>query len=321
MLVRFLFFLFLFVSNSFVFAQKGKEIPLPIIDVHLHCYNKDPRWDALVPNPISGRALTATNEKAHLLETVAEMKRYNIVKGMVSNYYDVAQRWKAADANRFMVGYSFDDPATVDLDFLRREHAAGRLEVIGEVGLQYAGIAPNDPKLEPIFALAEELDIPVGIHLGLGPPNTPYQSNPKFRTSFGKPSLLEEVLVKHPKLRLYVMHAGYPYLEEMLALMYVYPQLYVDVAVIDWILPQAEFHEYLRRLIQAGNGERIMFGSDQMVWTDAIGMAVENTNAAKFLSEKQKRDVFYNNAVRFFRLDKKDKASVGKLVKAQATNY
>lgn len=312
MFVRFLIFLLLFVSNIFVFAQKSKEIPLPIIDVHLHCYNKDPRLDALVPNPISGRALTATNGQAHMVETVAEMNKYNIVKGMVSNYYDVALRWKAADPNRFMVGYSFDEPSTLDLDFLRREHAAGRLEVIGEVGLQYAGIAPNDPKLEPLFALAEELDIPVGIHLGLGPPNTPYQGNPKFRTSFGKPSLLEEVLIKHPKLRVYIMHAGWPYLEETLALMYVYPQVYVDIAVINWIITKAEFYEYLRRLVQAGNGERIMFGSDQMVWTDAIGMAIENINAAKFLSHKQKRDIFYNNAVRFFRLDMKEKASVQK---------
>jgi len=312
MFFRCLIFGLLLVSNVFVFAQKRSKTPLPIIDVHMHCYNKDPRWDALVPNPISGRALTATNEKAHMLETVAEMKKYNIFKGMVSNYYDVALRWKAADPNRFMVGYSFDDPSTVDLDFLRREHAAGRLDVIGEVGLQYEGIAPNDSRLEPIFALAEELDIPVGLHLGLGPPNTPYQSNPKFRTSFGKPSLLEEVLIKHPKLRLYVMHAGYPYIEEMVALMYVYPQLYVDIAVINWIITKGEFYEHLRRLVQAGNGERIMFGSDQMVWTDAIGMAVENVNAAKFLSEKQKRDIFYNNAVRFFRLDKKDKASVQK---------
>jgi predicted TIM-barrel fold metal-dependent hydrolase len=309
---RFLVFGLLFVSNIFVFAQKNNETSLPIIDVHMHCYNKDPRWDALVPNPISGRALTATSEKAHMLETVAEMKKYNVVKGMVSNYYDVALRWKAFDANRFMTGYSFDDPSTVDLDFLRREHAAGRLEVIGELALQGQGIAPNDPKLEPIFALAEELDIPVGLHLGLAPPNTPYLGSPKFRTSFGKPSLLEEVLVKHPKLRLYVMHAGYPYTEEMIALMYVYPQLYVDIAVINWIITKGEFYEHLRRLVQAGNGERIMFGSDQMVWTDAIGMAIENVNAAKFLSKKQKRNIFYNNAVRFFRLDKKDKIQAQK---------
>jgi predicted TIM-barrel fold metal-dependent hydrolase len=312
MYLRCFIFALLFASNIFVFAQKGKETPLPIIDVHMHCYNKDPRFESLVPNPISGRTLTATNEKAHMLETIAEMKKYNIVKGMVSNYYDAALRWKAADPNRFMVGYAFDDPSTVDLDFLRREHKAGRFEVIGELGAQYQGIAPNDPRLEPIFALAEELDIPVAYHIHPGPFGAVYSGEPLMRQKINSPVLLEDVIIKHPKLRIYVMHAGYPRIDEMINMLYAYPQLYVDIGVIDWTLPREEFHGYLRRLVQAGYGERIMFGSDHMVWTDAIGMSIENINAAKFLTDKQKRDIFYNNAVRFFRLDKKDKTSARK---------
>jgi predicted TIM-barrel fold metal-dependent hydrolase len=47
-----------------------------------------------------------------------------------------------------------------------------------------------------------------------------------------------------------------------------------------------------------------MFGSDQMVWPEALGMAIEGIQSANFLTEEQKRDIFYNNAVRFFRLDK-----------------
>jgi hypothetical protein len=48
-----------------------------------------------------------------------------------------------------------------------------------------------------------------------------------------------------------------------------------------------------------------MFGSDQMVWPEAIGMAVQGIESAAFLSEEQKRDILYNNAVRFFRLSNK----------------
>jgi hypothetical protein len=46
---------------------------------------------------------------------------------------------------------------------------------------QYSGLAPNDPGLEPYFALAEELDVPVGIHVGLGPPGAAYAESPKYR--------------------------------------------------------------------------------------------------------------------------------------------
>ena len=101
------------------------------------------------------------------------------------------------------------------------------------------------------------------------------------------------------------MHAGYPYLQETIAIMHIYPQVYADLGAIDWRRPRGEFHEYLRALVRAGFGKRLMFGSDQMVWPEGIGMAVEGIESASFLTEEQKRDIFYNNAVRFLRLDEK----------------
>ena len=277
----------------------------PIIDVHMHAYAKDPRWDHKVGNPITGQAMTATNEQAHMRETLAEMKKYNIVKALVSADYEASLRWKTAAPDNVIAAYGFDDPATVNLEFLRKEHAAGRLLSLGEIGVQYEGLAPNDPKMEPIYALAEELDLPLGIHIGLSKPGVAYDDSPKYRAALSNPMLLEEVLLRHPKLRLYVMHAGWPMLDQMVALMWAHPQVYVDVAVINWALPRAEFHSYLRRLVEAGFGQRIMFGSDQMVWPDAIGRAVEGIESAAFLNEQQKRDIFYNNAARFLRFQKK----------------
>jgi predicted TIM-barrel fold metal-dependent hydrolase len=46
-----------------------------------------------------------------------------------------------------------------------------------------------------------------------------------------------------------------------------------------------------------------MFGSDQMVWPQAIGIAIERIESAPFLSATQKRNILYNNAARFLRLD------------------
>lgn len=42
-----------------------------------------------------------------------------------------------------------------------------------------------------------------------------------------------------------------------------------------------------------------------MVWPEAIEMAVEGIESAAFLTEEEKRDVFYNNAARFLGLDGK----------------
>lgn len=177
---------------------------------------------------------------------------------------------------------------------------------LGEIGAQYEGIAPNDPRLEAIFALAEELDIPVSIHVGLTKPGGVYDDYPKYRAALGDPMLLEEVLIRHPKLRINVMHAGWPMSDQMVALMWAHPQVYVDTGVINWAVPRKAFHAYLKRLVEAGFGKRIMFGSDQMVWPESIGMAIEGIESAPFLTIEQKRDIFYNNAVRFFRLKKQE---------------
>lgn len=45
-----------------------------------------------------------------------------------------------------------------------------------------------------------------------------------------------------------------------------------------------------------------MFGSDQMVWPQAIEVAIDSITTAPFLTEEQKRDILYNNAARFLRL-------------------
>jgi predicted TIM-barrel fold metal-dependent hydrolase len=305
MKTRILSLIFLTVFASAAPAQKNEQNRPPIIDVHVHAYAKDERWTSKVPDPVTGQPITATTEQAHMQATLAEMKKYNIVKAVVSNDYQAVLRWKAASPDHIIASYGFDDPSSADLAFLRREHTAGRLMALGEIGAQYKGIAPNDPKMEPYWALAEELDIPVGLHTGLAPPNTPYQCCPKFRTSLGNPALLEEVLIRHRKLRVYLMHAGYPYLQETIAIMHIYPQVYADLGAIDWRRPREDFHEYLRALVRAGLGKRLMFGSDQMVWPEGIGLAIEGIESASFLTEEQKRDIFYNNAVRFLRLDEK----------------
>ena len=147
-----------------------------------------------------------------------------------------------------------DDPATPlpPLETLRAAFASGDLKVLGEIGAQYHGLDPSDPWFEPYLALAEEFDIPVGIHTGLAPPGAAYGCCKDFSVTLGNPAKLEPMLKRHPKLRVWLMHAGWPYLQETKAILYMYPQVYADVAVIDWIIPRAEFHQYLQALVTAG---------------------------------------------------------------------
>lgn len=123
-----------------------------------------------------------------------------------------------------------------------------------------------------------------------------------YRARMHSPLTMEEVLVKHPALRVYLMHAGWPMLDDLLAMFYAHPQLHVDVGVIAMVLPRAEFHGWLERIARSGFHTRVLFGSDQMQWPGGIERAIEAIESAPFLSDRQKRDMVYNNAARFLRL-------------------
>lgn len=288
-------------------AQTGVDSRRPpIIDMHLHAYRLDDGKPPAV-NPVTGRPSAARTTAELRNMSLAELGRYNIVKAVASGPPDTVNQWHEAAPDTIIPGAIVDEANPLpDLARLRAEIQAGRVQVLGELVLQHIGMAPNDPRLEPYYALAEDMDIPVGIHTGIGPPGTPYDPCcPHFRVTLGNPILVEEVLVRHPRLRLYLLHAGAPYLQETKAILSVYPQVYTDLATVNWVLPREQFHSYLRELVHAGFGKRLLFGSDQMVWPEAIGMAVEGIESASFLTEEQKRDIFYNNAVRFLRRDGK----------------
>jgi len=291
-------------------SARGEERG-PIIDGHMHAYPSGVALPASLVNPVTGKPLAVKDGEAHFQACLSEMKRLNIVMGVVSggdgDRLAVASHWRDTAPDRIIAGAALRGSADTPLPeirVLRKAFEDGRLRVLGEVTAMYAGLTLSDPKYEPYLALAEEFDVPVSLHTGIGPPGISYDPCCRdFRVSFGNPMLIEEALNRHPKLRVNLMHGGWPYLQDTIALMMVYPQVYTDLAGIDWLLPRPAFHAYLGALMQAGLGKRVMFGSDHMYWPEAIGMAVEAVDSATFLTPSETRDIFYGNAVRFLKLE------------------
>lgn len=290
--------------GQFSFAVFGQERP-PVIDMHMHVgVPLDLPAGApapCLPEPCTGKGKATAGPDANLKKTLEMMDEYNIVKGFLSDLdQEQLYKWKEAAPERFIISPFILDPSKASVDQIRKELETKRLAGMGEIAAQLMGIPPNDPSLEPYFALAEEFEVPVLIHMeGIGPPI------PSFRSSSGSPLFLEEVLVKHPKMKIFIENSGYPYLDEMIALMYQYPQLYGDVSTITWIIPRSAFYDYLKRLIEAGLEKRLMFGSDQMRWPEMIGEGIRSIEEAEFLTEEQKRDILYNNAAGFLELETK----------------
>ena len=307
---------------------------LPIIDMHLHALAADdngppplglcvpllPHLPPLDPKraweevfievfknpPCSDPIWSPMTDEEVMEQTMEVLDRRSII-GVLSGTPARVRLWSKVAPGQFVPSVQFRiGRDEISPDAMRRLFKSGDFAVLGEVSNQYAGIAPNDKRMEPYWALAEELDVPVAIHMGEGPPGAPYLGTPRYRVRLGRPLLLEEVLVRHPSLRVSVMHYGSPFIDEMIALLQSYPQVYVDIGANLWRYPPAHFYGHLKRLIDAGFGKRVMFGSDQMSWPGIIEPAIAIIEAASFLSEEQKRDIFYNNAARFLRLSEEE---------------
>ncbi len=274
----------------FCASEGWAQNPPPILDVHLHAdplgewsesaicapFDQWPAWDPK-QHPsyeaffsemyLQGRACDdpvwspGTDEEV-MRQTIAIMERRNVY-GVLSAAPDQVEAWRAAAPARFIPAISFSVGAedVVSPDSLRRLVRTGKVEVLGEITNAYDGIAPDDPRMAPYWTLAEELDIPVGYHLHPGGPGEPHAGN-GARGRLVSALTLEEVLVRHPRLRLYIMHAGYPLLEDLLVVLYSHPQVYVGLGEIAFAQPRPAFYRYLQQIVEAGFGNRVMFGSD-----------------------------------------------------------
>ena len=282
----------------------------PIIDVHRHA-----TWPG-------------GDDAEHRERTLAEMDAHGVVLALLSftEYSDVAD-WVDAAPGRFLGGPMLPCPRNlaepryrcfaahegwVDHAWLREQVERGKVAVIHEITISYAGLSPANPRLAPYWQLAAEFDLPVGIHTQRGPgPGAPHSPRedpaccPDYDPAMGNPDLMRAVLDEHPGLRVWIQHVGAgrgdqpPFREETLALLRDYPNVYVDLAITNGAMPGEQYEATLRELIDAGFGDRIMFGSDNL----PIAPILDRLHGIEWVTEAQRRAILYDNAARFLRLD------------------
>jgi hypothetical protein len=289
--------------------QKALEAFLqgqPIIDVHLHISKGNA--DSKLYNQYD-----ADIDIAKLKFTQEEFDKHNVVLALGGGPIPYAEMWGEAD-DRIWAGpilpcnpqseyqQPCDDPFP-DVEILRELYQSGKFKSMGELFQVFLGIPTNDSKFDPYWKLASEFDIPIGIHASVLPPPRPFSKDrdnaPNFDADAADPELLRPVLAKYPNLRIYLMHYGFLYSDEALAIMQDYQNIYVDISAVSLRLPKILWEHNLRALYENGFGNRIMFGHD---FTGTIRDNIEVIYGIDWLSEDQKRDVLYNNAARFLKL-------------------
>ena len=264
------------------------RLPDRLIDMHVHAWQTPPR---------------SASFKQSLLEAFTA---FHLERAVVSGPAAIAIAAAELAAATLLVGVA--DGAGSSLPS-RAEFATSvqrhRIAVLGELDGAWDGEPLTATRLEHYLTVAEKSGMPVAVFTGVAPPGT-VKRFPNYRIELGRPAAVEPVLARHPRLRVYLMQAGWPFLADTIALMYIHPDVYADIGNLSAnpAIPLDEFRAYLGALMRAGLGKRLMFGSglDVTEWATGIGPMVKSIEDAPFLSPSDRADIFFANAARFLSL-------------------
>jgi hypothetical protein len=131
---------------------------------------------------------------------------------------------------------------------------------VDELGLRglkvapiYQDFDPTSERAERVFAVAEELGLPVLWHQG----TSFIRSGP---LKYSNPVAVDEVAIRHPELRVVVAHLGHPWIEETIVVVRKHPFVYADISGLHtrpW-----QLYNGLVTALEYGITDKLLFGSD-----------------------------------------------------------
>ncbi|MCS6805841.1 MAG: amidohydrolase family protein [Acidobacteriota bacterium] len=150
------------------------------------------------------------------------------------------------------------------------------------------GAPPDDRAYYPFYAKCAELGVPIQIQVG--------HSAQQFLPTVARPITLDRVAIDFPELTIIGIHIGYPWTEEMIAVAWKHPNVYIGT---DAHAPRY-WDPSLIRFINGRGQDKVLFGTDWPVIE--FERAIKEINELE-LKESVKQKLLYENAVRVYRLE------------------
>lgn len=195
-----------------------------------------------------------------------------------------------ADRNR-LVGVGLVDPQQLGLDAALAE-VRRAVTVLGcrainvDPGFLEKPIKADDPLLYPIYQVCQELDVPAFIMSG---PTSPSLSDTEPRS-------IARVAKAFPKLSIVACHGCWPFVQEMIAVALMHPNVYVSPDMYTF-MPGGQLY------IEAANG----FMHDQLLFGTAYPFKPMKQGVDDFLRLGLRQDVvdkvMYQNAAKLLKID------------------
>jgi uncharacterized protein len=272
-----------------------------VFDAHLHAYRPEEGVDVWASfGAFRDWPKTYVRTSPLLLrKTIQWMDRAGVRQGLLSHYNDSVLEWTQKYPDRFLPSY-FPSPTVGDslwnLDRFRKDARKGIWRALGEVNLPWFVRPINDPALFPYYGVCEKLGLPVMMHTGPDAVN-----NYDYDVTLGDPLLLRPVLRMFPKLRFVLYHMGWPFFDRALYMSYAFENVYLEVGAVIWLFPKVTLR-MVRETVDAIGSDRLLFGTDQMLWPQMILKAVHAIAEEENLSDRDKRRILWDNASTLFNL-------------------
>jgi predicted TIM-barrel fold metal-dependent hydrolase len=150
------------------------------------------------------------------------------------------------------------------------------------------GFFPNDPRMDPTYAVCEEMGLTVLSHSGTT--KGPVQRSDPFAFS--------AVMDQHPRLHLLLAHLGGASWHQVAAFAAAYPTVSFDLCeIIAWTgAPGAPTADELGRLLLEIGPDRVLFGTD-FPWYE-LDQTIDQLMSLPHLSDEERRGILGENAVR-----------------------
>ena len=146
---------------------------------------------------------------------------------------------------------------------------------------------PTDRVYYPLYAKAAELDVAVQTQVG--------HTGPLYPSEPGRPTYIDEVALDFPELRIVCGHIGWPWTEEMIAVAWKHPNVWIDTSAhVPKHYPPAFVH-----FMKTFGRDKVCFATDYpLLQWDRVLREVESLGLAPDIQQR----FLHDNAVRAFKL-------------------
>lgn len=159
------------------------------------------------------------------------------------------------------------------------------------------GLPANDRRYYPLYALCEELDVPIWIHSSIN-----YFKDTSMYIDH--PSNLEQPLTDFPDLKIIAGHGGWPWVNDMIGMLLKYENLYVDTSafrpkyIAEPNTGWDTFLYYADRMLQ----DKILLGTDWLTLGMPIAEVMKEFEQWP-IKDSTRRKFYWENANKLFKLN------------------